>query len=182
MSYEPPPAPDQPPYGAAPVGPRPAELLDRFVARFIDLVLVGVVNAIIVSIIVIGAIMGDSGGFGIASSFAAGAVSAVLSTALYLGYFGYLESSRGQTVGKMIMKLRTVGPQGGNPTMEQAIRRNIWTGFGLLGIVPFIGGLIGAVGELVAVIMIAVGINNDTVNRQAWHDQFAGGTRVVKEG
>ena len=32
------------------------------------------------------------------------------------------------------------------------------------------------------VIMIAVGINNDTVNRQAWHDNFAGGTRVVKVG
>ncbi len=36
--------------------------------------------------------------------------------------------------------------------------------------------------QLVAVIMIAVGINNDTVNRQAWHDHFAGETRVIKEG
>jgi uncharacterized RDD family membrane protein YckC len=182
MSYEPPPAPDQPPYGGAPVGARPGELLDRFVARFIDLVLVGIVNAIVVAVVVVGTIMGQSGGFGVASSFAAGAVSAVLSTILYLGYFGYLESSRGQTVGKMIMKLHTVGPDGGNPTMEQAIRRNIWTGFGILGIVPIIGGLIGVLGEIVAVIMIAVGINGDTVNRQAWHDKFAGGTRVTKEG
>ena len=31
-------------------------------------------------------------------------------------------------------------------------------------------------------ILIAVGINNDTVNRQAWHDQFAGETRVWKLG
>jgi hypothetical protein len=30
--------------------------------------------------------------------------------------------------------------------------------------------------------MIAVGINNDPINRQAWHDHFAGETRVLKEG
>ena len=115
MSYEPPPAPDQPPYGAAPGGTRPAELLDRFLARLIDGILTGVVNAIIVSAIVVGALMGESGGFGMASSFAAGAIAAVLSTALYLGYYSYMESSRGQTVGKMVMKLRTVGPNGRQP-------------------------------------------------------------------
>ena len=52
----------------------------------------------------------------------------------------------------------------------------------MLGIIPFIGGLIGALAELVAVIVIAVGISNNTATRQAWHDNFAGGTRVVKEG
>ena len=31
-------------------------------------------------------------------------------------------------------------------------------------------------------IMIAVGINSDTVDRQGWHDKFAGGTRVLKIG
>ena len=30
--------------------------------------------------------------------------------------------------------------------------------------------------------MIAVSINNDTVRRQGWHDQFAGGTYVLKVG
>ena len=182
MSYEPPPAPNQPPYGAAPGGTRPAELLDRFLARLIDGILTGVVNAIIVSAIVVGAMMGESGGFGVASSFAAGAIAAVLSTAIYLGYYSFMESSRGQTVGKMVMKLRTVGPTGDNPTFEQAIRRNIWVGFGILGVVPIIGGLVGSIATLVAVIMIAVGINNDTVNRQAWHDHFAGETRVLKVG
>ena len=47
-------------------------------------------------------------------------------------------------------------------------------GFGLLGVIPFIGGVLGSVLTLIAVIMIAVGINDDTVNRQAWHDHFAG--------
>ncbi len=128
--------------------------------------------------------MGESGGagFGMGGSFAVGAVTAVLTTIIYLGYFGFMESSRGQTVGKMVMKLRVLGPQGGNPTLEQAVRRNIWVGLGILGIVPILGGLVAFVGQIVAVVMIAVGINNDTVNRQAWHDHFAGETRVIKEG
>jgi len=88
----------------------------------------------------------------------------------------------GQTVGKMVMKLRVLGPQGGNPTLEQAVRRNIWVGLGILGIVPILGGLVAFVGQIVAVVMIAVGINNDPINRQAWHDHFAGETRVIKEG
>ncbi len=37
------------------------------------------------------------------------------------------------------------------------------------------------IGQLVAVIMIAVGINNDPVARRPWTDKFAG-TRVIKEG
>jgi len=183
MTDLPPPAPDQPSFDKPFTGPRPAELLDRFLARLIDFVLLGVVNFLLVTLIIVGAIMGtDGGAFGMGGSFAASAVYALVSAAIYLGYFGYMESSRGQTVGKMLLKLRTVGARGGNPTMEEAIRRNIWTGFGAAGVVPILGGIVAGIGQLVAVIMIAVGINNDTVNRQAWHDQFAGGTRVIKEG
>jgi uncharacterized RDD family membrane protein YckC len=170
-----------PPAGATPVGARPGELLDRFLARLIDGILIAIVNAVVVGAIVVGAILGESGGygFGTGGDFAANAISAILSTALYLGYFAYLESSRGQTVGKMIMKLRTVGPDGGNPTVEQALRRNIWAGLSILGIVPLLG-ILGGLLQLVAVIMIAVGINKDTANRQGWHDHFAGETRVLK--
>ena len=100
-----------------------------------------------------------------------------------LGYFAFFESSRGATIGKQLMKLKVVGPDGAsNPTMEQAVRRNIFLAFGLASIVPFVGSIIGGLGQLVAVIMIAVGINSDTVGRQAWHDKFAGGTRVLKIG
>jgi uncharacterized RDD family membrane protein YckC len=178
----PPPGPGQPLTGPA-TGTRPGELLDRFLARLVDGILLAVVDGIVVTGIVVGAIMGDSNGFFYgASGYAAGAVSAVLSAALYLAYFGYLESTRGQSVGKMVMKLRVLGPEGGNPTLEQSLRRNCWVAFGVLGVVPVIGGLVGEIASLVAAVMIAVGINNDTVNRQAWHDRFAGGTQVVKEG
>ncbi|MFC4784969.1 RDD family protein [Nocardioides sp. MAHUQ-72] len=178
----PPPGPGHPTTGPV-AGTRPGELLDRFLARLVDGILLAVVNGIVVSAIVVGAILGDSGGFYYgADDYAAAAVSAILSAALYLAYFGVLESSRGQTVGKMVMKLHVLGPQGGNPTLEQALRRNIWVAFGVLGVIPFIGGLVGGLASLVAVILIAVGINGDTVDRQGWHDRFAGGTRVVKEG
>lgn len=181
MTDQPPPAAPGP--SADPLtGARPGELLDRFLARLIDFVLLAVVNGIIVVAVIVGVVMGESGGIYGTSSIAGDIVAAIVSTAIYLAYFGYLESSRGQTVGKMVMKLRTVGASGGNPTMEEALRRNIWVGFGILGVVPIVGPAVGALAELAAVIMIAVGINNDTVNRQAWHDNFAGGTRVVKVG
>ena len=163
-------------------GPRPGELLDRFLARLIDSVLLFVVNLVILVPVIIGILgINGAGGFGMGGSFAAGAVSAVLSTVIYLGYFGFMESTRGQTVGKMLMKLRVEGPNGGKPSLEEAVKRNIWMGLPLLGIIPIVGGLIGAIGELVAVIMIAVGINNDPVRRQPWTDKFAG-TQVIKEG
>ena len=166
---------------------QPADLLPRFVARLIDFVLLGFVNALLVSVVVVGLIMGaNSGaatGWGMnnGAGFAANAVSSVVSAAIALGYFALMESKRGQTLGKMIMKLETRGPDGGRPTMEQALRRNAFTAIGVLGIIPFFGFLAGLL-SLAAVIMIAVTINKDTETRRGWHDDFAGGTTVVKIG
>jgi uncharacterized RDD family membrane protein YckC len=184
----PPPAPGT--YtGAPPAGGvlsqagQPADLMPRFLARLIDYVILLVVNVVIVAVVVIGAIMGDTAGFGGfgATNFAAGAVSAVLGAILYVGYFSFMESSRGQTIGKMALGLTVQGPDGNRPTMAEAVKRNAWAGLGVLGIVPVIGGLIGGLLQLAAVIYIAVTINNNVATRQGWHDQFAGGTRVVKK-
>ncbi len=176
---------EQPPagYGYEPARPavgRPGELLDRFLARLIDGILLGIVGYVIASVLVVGTIMGARSGIaGQGSTFATTAVASIVTTLIYLGYFAFMESTRGQTVGKMLMKLKTVGPTGANPTLEQAIRRNIFMATSLLGVIPVLGFLAGPLG-LVAAILIAVGINSDTVNRQAWHDHFAGGTRVLK--
>jgi len=172
---------DLPPYDPAtspmPTSTRPGELLDRFLARFIDGVLVGIVYAVVGLALIGGLLLGT-----IDSWFVTNLVTTVVLVGLQLGYFIYLDSTRGQTVGKMLLKLRVLGPQGGLPTMEESLRRNIWIAAGLAAVVPIVGSLVGGVAQLVAVIMIAVGINGDTINRQAWHDHFAGGTRVVKEG
>lgn len=178
--------PAPPAYGAGPskVG-QPAELLDRFLARLIDYVILFIINMIVVGFLIVGLIMQSSAGvmgMGGGGNFLTGLVSSVLLAAIYLGYFAFMESSRGQTVGKMLMKLQTRGPAGGNPTMEQAIRRNIWVAMGILGVIPIVGGFLGGLGQLIAMILIAVGINSDTVGRRGWHDTFAGGTQVVKIG
>ena len=155
---------------------RPAELLDRFLAKLIDFVLVGVVYGIIAAILAVGVAIGTG------SSWVAGVVTSVVLVALQLGYFTFLESSRGQTVGKMVMKLRVLGPGGGQPTTEEALKRNIWMAISLIGIIPFVGWLLQGVAWVAALVTIALGINNDTAKRQAWHDQLGGGTQVIKTG
>jgi len=172
VSATPPPPPPPPPAGAmapgmagAAYGPgQPGNLLDRFLARLIDGIIVGIPYWIIYVIMMS------------ATSYFLGLFfSGIVLAAIALGYFGYLESNRGQTIGKQVMKLKTVGPDGhSNPTMNEAIKRNIWYAF---GIVPILGGL----AELASVILIAVNINSDP-QRQHWFDKFAGGTKVIKVG
>lgn len=169
--------------GAQPAGvPRPAELLNRFLARLIDHVILvviigvsyGVLSAIIYS--------GFSNSFG--EIFIFWTLEAIIAAVVSLGYFAFMESSRGQTVGKMLLKLRTYGPDGvSNPTMQEAIRRNIYAGLYILGIIPFLGWFIlywaaPAAGAIYA----AVTLNSDVPNHQGWHDKFAGGTRVMQIG
>ena len=151
-----------------------ADLGPRFLARLIDFALLWVVYMVVIVPIVVIAIFSGSyggaiGGFGIG-----GFVAGVLLAAIVVGYFAVMESSRGQTIGKMVMKLKTEGPDGGNPSLEMAIKRNLWIA---LGVIPLIGGL----AELAAAIYIAVTINQSPTNT-GWHDTFAGGTRVVTTG
>ena len=125
------------------------------------------------------------GGFNdsIVEWFLFGIFYAVFVVAIEIAYFAFLESSRGQTIGKMAMKLKTVGPDGvSNPTMNQAVRRNAFYALNLLAIIPIFGSFLGSLAVLGAAIYIAVTINNDTANRQGFHDHFAEGTRVIKAG
>jgi len=170
-TYPPPPPP--PPAGAAPAGGvpgaaygagQPGNLLDRFLARLIDYIIVGIVVGIIYGIL------------SASTSYWTGIfINGVVGAVLYTGYFAYFESARGQTLGKQVMKLKTVGPDGqSHPTMNEAIKRNIWNAF---EIVPCLGGL----AALVSVILVAVQINSDP-QRQHLFDRFAGGTQVLKVG
>ena len=187
------PPPGQPGgYGAPVPGqpgvPRPGELLDRFLARLIDGVLLGVVYGILFAIF-FAILVSDrtydfnEGEFEGGSTILFGIVFGIIAGALSIVYYAFMESSRGATIGKQLMKLKVVGPDGvSNPTLEQAVKRNIFTAAPLGYIVPIIGPLLAGLAALVGEIMIAVGINNDTQRRQAWHDKFAGGTQVLKIG
>lgn len=180
--YGGPPQPQQP-YGGAPVGvPRPGELLNRFLARLIDHILLGIVYAILYAVFSGIFLTGFVHSFG--EYFLFYTVTAILQAAAYLSYFAFMESSSGQTVGKMVMKLRTYGPDGvSKPTMEQAIKRNAYSALGILSIIPFIGWyFLGWAVPLAVVIYIAITLNSDQPNHQGWHDKFAGGTRVMQVG
>jgi uncharacterized RDD family membrane protein YckC len=177
---DPPPPPPPPPpstdpgrHGApAPTG-RAAEIGPRIGARLIDAVLLWVVNAVILVPVVLGSIITDasaSAAFGFASSVG-GFVAQLVTTAITVGYFVFLESSRGATLGKQLLNLRVEGPHGALPTVEMALKRNAWL---LLSLVPAVGGLL----QIGAVIWIIVSVSGSPENRGV-HDDFAGGTRVV---
>jgi uncharacterized RDD family membrane protein YckC len=179
VSQPPPPAPPPPSGDAAPTGEQPADLMTRFLAKLIDGILLMIVNFIIVTTLIFGVFfstgMGSRGGFMPFAGFSvAGLIASVVTAVIWVGYFAFMESSKGQTVGKMLLKLEVRGPDGGNPSMEVAIKRNAWMA---LSIIPFIGGL----AQLVVAIIIAVTINNSATNT-GWHDEFAGGTSVIKVG
>ena len=49
----------------------------------------------------------------------------ILSFAFYIAYYTYLEGTRGQTIGKMITKIKVVREDGTPIDIEQAFKRNI---------------------------------------------------------
>lgn len=143
-----------------------ADLGTRFLARLIDSILLAVAFTVLAAPFGVGA-------YGLGFDFGFSVLwYGLLTAAISIGYFALMEANLGQTVGKMALKLRTEGPSGEKPTLEEAIKRNA---FYALGVIPVLGGL----AQLAAVIFIAVTISNSPTNT-GWHDDFAGGTRVVK--
>ena len=171
----PPPPQGQPaPGGAAASGVgAPADLGTRVIARVIDFVLLWIISMVVVFTVIMGALFGAGGGMFGGGFGLRGIIGSIISAAIYVGYFAFLESNRGQTLGKMLMKIKVEGPDGQLPSMEQAIKRNAWLA---LAIIPLVGWLL----QLAAAIYIIVTINNNDQTRQGWHDEFADGTRVVK--
>jgi uncharacterized RDD family membrane protein YckC len=152
------PQPDENPRtGGTPPGratQAPGQLLPRFGARIIDSLIIGIVG----------------GPLGLALDF--GFVWVALQAVLVFAYFVLLDTYVGTTAGKRLLGLRVIGPTGAKPEIGQAANREAFT---LLGAIPYIGGLLG----LIAWIVIAVTINSSPT-RQGKHDEFAGGTQVVK--
>lgn len=151
----------------APAGPVPGELLPRLGARIIDGLIVGIPMAI-VSLVITFATGAWLGGF----------IGGVATAAVMIGYFVYLETTKGQTLGKQLLKLRVVGPDGGLPTQQQSLIRNAFYGLSALASIPFIGWLFSVAGFALWV-FIAITISNSPL-KQGKHDELAGGTRVVQ--
>lgn len=151
-----------PPAGAPQVaGPQAAGVGVRFGARLLDGLIVGVPLVLVLSALGLGPTEGTGPQL----------VGAVITSVVAVGYFTYMESSSGQTLGKRILNLRTLGPDGGNPTQEQAFKRSAWY---LVGIIPIVGGFV----SVVIAIWIATAISS---TGRGPHDGWAGGTLVVRE-
>lgn len=170
----PPPPPPPPPPGPTPgaeAGPAALESVGpwpRFGARIIDGLVLFVPN-LLVALVLTG---GSSSNFAMGEGFD-GFLVGIVTTLIGFGYAVWLESSRGQTVGKMALGIKVIDVQGRVPSPEVAGRRNAWL---LLSVIPLLGGLIA----LVVAIWIGVSISSDPFNRGV-HDNFAGGTAVVRK-
>jgi uncharacterized RDD family membrane protein YckC len=142
-----------------PAAPAYGGLAKRFGARILDGLVVGIPVAIVFAVIP-GLTVG-------------GFLYGLVLTAAYFGYFVFLESSRGSTLGKQLLGLRVAGAAGASPvTMEASAIRNSWVLIGLLSGIPVLGILASLV-SLGIVIAIAVTISSDARN-QGLHDRFAG--------
>ncbi|WP_437790316.1 RDD family protein [Sorangium sp. So ce693] len=134
--------------------PVPAELSSRIAARGIDVLVLAALD--------VG--LGQLIGFGFDWL--------ILGSALVLAYFSLLDALAGATPGKLALGLRVLGPDGGRPSLKQALIREAFT---IVGAVPLAGPLIA----LAAWTWIALTIRSSPL-RQGKHDLFAGGTRVIR--
>jgi uncharacterized RDD family membrane protein YckC len=87
----------------------------RFVSLLIDSIILGIILGVLGGVVVFGAV-------------AKGMIPwwvGLIYFIIYIGYFTYLEGSQGQTVGKMVTKIKVVREDGKPIDMNQALIRNI---------------------------------------------------------
>ncbi len=160
-----------PPGGPPPPGPRPASVGKRVGAYIIDAIGVSIVLFILFAVLRLGGpgMMGARGGDG--QGLLGAWVVGLLGSALFLAYFAVMESSRGQTVGKMLVNIRVVAADGGPVDAGSAVLRRI--PFVIGSVIPLVGGLV----NLVLIIAVLVTVVQDQVNR-GFHDKWADTTVI----
>jgi uncharacterized RDD family membrane protein YckC len=123
---------------------------------------------------------------GVAGSGAVVLISVLSSVLAMLAYATYdygMHSRRGQTLGKIALRIRVVAPDGGKPQQDQLLRRAlIYPGLAIA--VSFLS-IFGAIGALLYLALLVMGIADgfsvitDEPLRRALHDKWVG-TVVVK--
>lgn len=181
MTNQPPPPPPADGSGWSASGGQlaAADLGIRFGARVIDTILFYAVFIILALIVLVPLLVADaSGTAGLTQTLGGGGLSGstiisnLVSMVLIFGFFVVFDTRMGGTPGKLMLGLRINGGSGGNPSVEESVKRNAWLA---LGIVPVIGWLL----QIAATIYVAVTISSDASNL-GWHDRFAD-TRVVRK-
>ena len=85
----------------------------RFVSLVIDSLIISAIFGALATILGFGMMRHGSWSVGL------------LSFAFYIAFYTYLEGTRGQTIGKMVTKIKVVREDGTPIDMEQAFKRNI---------------------------------------------------------
>lgn len=140
----------------------PGKLWPRFAARLIDNLIVALPLSILLNFVLVP----NMEGFGGIS------VSYAIVFAAVLLYFVLMESRTGATLGKKILGLKVVAPNGA-PTVPllASLKRNVYLA---VSIIPCLGWLAG----FALMIYMAATLDKDP-NKQGWHDKLAGGTQVI---
>jgi uncharacterized RDD family membrane protein YckC len=87
----------------------------RFVSLLIDSIILGIILGVVGGVV----------GFGAVAKGMIPWWVGLIYFIIYIGYFTYLEGSQGQTVGKMVTKIKVVREDGKPIDMNQALIRNI---------------------------------------------------------
>jgi len=143
-----------------------ATLSERFSGAFIDgiISLVTIVPLAFGAGVIIGSVMGDTP----ITNLIAQVVGGALGIGAFLAIQGYFLATRSQTIGKIAMKTKIVSDSGQPlPFGELYLKRYLV--LQLIGILPFIGGLI----TIVDILLIF------RSSRKCLHDDIAG-THVIK--
>jgi uncharacterized RDD family membrane protein YckC len=191
MSWAPPP-PDSSYAVAGVVGLRYADVLPRFVAWFIDVLLLGIIGSVISAFansmsggsVDLAQLMtsstnplqGDAYGRFLLISF----LAALLSTVIDLGYFVLLWTSGGRaTLGMRLLKLQ-IGNAADGRTLTGSLAFRRWLAMGswvgLFGLVPLVGGLASL--ALLAWQLVLLVTTASSPTRQGLHDRAAGSAIV----
>jgi len=109
------PVSDQPVMGTPPVAKEYQGIGIRFVSLLIDTIILALIIGVVGSII----------GFGMMEMGKVPWWLGLVDFIIFIVYFTYLEGSRGQTIGKMITKIKVVREDGKPIDMNQAFTRNI---------------------------------------------------------
>lgn len=118
-----------------------AGLLKRFIAWFIDAIILFIV-AIPISLIVYGSTLFNSSSDLTLYTSTEGIIYSIITLAISLGYFIYLEATRQQTIGKMAMDIIVVKEDLTPIGMDESLRRN---GLRILYQIPIIFLIIDAI-------------------------------------
>lgn len=148
------------PYFGQAVGVNPAGIGSRAAARFIDWIIAGIVGAILFWLL---GVVADLPNW----------IAALPGAGFGFLYFVFFEVSSGATPGKKLLGLHVNGAHGAaKPSIQESAKRNAYM---LLNLIPWFGGMLWFFAA------IAIGVTaSASSTKQGWHDNFAGGTQVVK--